>query len=98
MTEPVPTRPSIAWLSLLGPVFFLTYGFANWVASTRTVTGTIVFGWESEIPFLPWTIVPYWSIDFLYAISLFVCTTRAELDTHVKRLLLAQAIAVSCFL
>ncbi len=47
---------------------------------------------------MPWTIIPYWSIDVLYGISLFVCTTRRELDTHAFRLLTAQVIAVTCFI
>lgn len=51
-----------------------------------------------HIPFLAWTIGPYWSIDLLYGISLFVCATRRELDTHVRRLLTAQLIAVTCFI
>ena len=42
--------------------------------------------------------MPYWSIDLLYAISLFVCATRAELDTHARRLVCAQVISVACFL
>ncbi len=50
------------------------------------------------MPFVQWTILPYWSIDVLYAISLFVCTSRRELDAHAKRLLTAQIVAVSCFL
>ena len=53
--------------------------------------------WETGIPFWAWTILPYWSIDLLYGLSLFACTTRRELDTHAKRLLTAQVVAVACF-
>ena len=42
--------------------------------------------------------MPYWSIDVLYGISLFVCADRRELDAHARRLLTAQIVAVSCFI
>ncbi|HEX6083153.1 MAG TPA: phosphatase PAP2/dual specificity phosphatase family protein [Thermoanaerobaculia bacterium] len=87
-----------AWLLFLGPFFFATYGFANWLASTRANVGVVVFDWERHIPFMPWTIIPYWSIDLLYAISLFVCTTRREVDRHAQRLLFAQLVSVACFI
>jgi membrane-associated phospholipid phosphatase len=93
-----PWRRAACWLLFLGPFFFLTYGTANLVASLRTDVGSVVFGWERHVPFLPWTIVPYWSIDAFYGLSLFMCTTRSELDTHGKRLLTAQIVAVACFL
>ncbi|MCC6195390.1 MAG: phosphatase PAP2/dual specificity phosphatase family protein [Burkholderiales bacterium] len=91
-------RRAVVWLLFLGPFFFLTYGFANWASARRTNVPTLMFAWEYHIPFLAWTIVPYWSIDLLYGISLFVCATRAELDTHAKRLLTAQVVAIACFL
>ena len=93
-----PWKRALVWLAFLGPLFFATYGFANWAASQRTDVGAIVFDWERHIPFAAWTIVPYWSIDLLYGLSLFVCATRDELDTHGKRLLCAQAISIGCFL
>jgi protein-tyrosine phosphatase/membrane-associated phospholipid phosphatase len=93
-----PWRRAALWLVLLGPFFFATYGFANWMASQRAEVGAIVFQWEHRIPFLAWTIVPYWSIDVLYAVSVFVCASRGELDVHVRRLLAAQVVAVACFL
>lgn len=95
--EKRPWRLAIAWLCLLGPLFFLSYGLANWLASTRPDVGAIVFDWERHIPFLAWTIIPYWSIDLLYGLSLLVCTTRAELNTHARRLLTAQIISIACF-
>jgi protein-tyrosine phosphatase len=93
-----PWKRALLWLACLGPFFFASYGLANWVAGQRTNVGSIVFQWEHQIPFLAWTIVPYWSIDFLYVGSLFLCAGRGELDAHGRRLLCAQAIAVSCFL
>lgn len=96
--EPRPWRRALAWLLFLGPFFFASYGLATWVTGQRNDVGVVVFSWERHIPFLPWTIVPYWLIDGLYGISLFLCATRAELDRHGRRLLTAQVVAVSCFL
>jgi protein-tyrosine phosphatase/membrane-associated phospholipid phosphatase len=93
-----PWGRAVLWLALLGPFFFASYGLANWLASQRAHVPSIVFEWEHAIPFWPWTIVPYWIIDALYGLSLFVCTSRRELDTHAKRLLAAQVIAVVCFI
>ncbi|MGN7916871.1 phosphatase PAP2/dual specificity phosphatase family protein [Lysobacter sp. 22409] len=93
-----PWGRALLWLSLLGPLFFLSYGYANSVAAARTDVPHIVFAWEHAIPFWAWTIVPYWSIDLFYGISLFVCRDRRELDNQALRLLTAQAIAVGCFL
>ena len=93
-----PWGRALAWLCLLGPFFFLSYGTANWLAAQRTEVGSVVFDWEHAIPFLPWTIVPYWSIDAFYGLSLFVCANKAELDTHARRLLTAQIVAVTCFI
>ncbi len=95
--EPRPWRRAVAWLLFLGPFFFITYGLANWAAAQRADVPTLVFAWERALPFWPWTIVPYWSIDALYGLSLFVCTSRRELDTHARRLLTAQLVAVFFF-
>jgi hypothetical protein len=93
-----PWRRAAAWLLFLGPFFFASYGFANWLASRRTGVGAIAYDWERAIPFVPWTIVPYWSIDLLYAVSIFICTTRRELDRHAQRLLAVQLVSVLCFI
>ncbi|MEB0106462.1 phosphatase PAP2/dual specificity phosphatase family protein [Pseudomonas sp. MH9.3] len=98
MREPGLFKPALLWLLLLAPLFFSTYGFATWVTAQRSDVGTLVFGWETHMPFWAWTIVPYWSIDLLYGFSLLLPNTRHELKQHALRLLTAQAIAVSCFL
>ena len=92
-----PWRRALAWLAFLGPFFFLSYGLANGIAERRAHVPSIVFDWEARIPFWDWTILPYWSIDVLYGLSLFLCTSRSELDAHGKRLLTAQLVAVACF-
>lgn len=87
----------LCWLAAMGAVFFSTYGFANWLAARRAAVPTFAFGWEHAIPFVPWTIVPYWSIDLLYALSFFFWTRRDDLLDHVKRLLTVQLVSVACF-
>jgi protein-tyrosine phosphatase/membrane-associated phospholipid phosphatase len=93
-----PWRRAFAWLGFLAPFFYVTYGATNWLASLRPEVQSIVFGWEHAIPFLSWTIIPYWSINVFYGLSFFVCATRDELDTHGRRLLTAQVVAASCFI
>ncbi len=93
-----PWLRAVGWLALLGPFFFLSYGFANWWTDRMPHVGSVVFGWERHIPFLPWTILPYMSLDAFYAGSLLLCATRAELDTHARRLLAASVISVAGFL
>ena len=85
-------------LIFLAPFFFLTYGFANQYASHLSDVPSIVFNWEKHIPLWAWSIVPYWSIDLFYGLSLLLCWNKFELKQHVSRLLLAQIICISCFL
>lgn len=92
-----PFKRAALWLALLGPIFYATYGFANWWASTRAQVPTIVFAWERHVPFWPWTIFPYWTINVFYALSLFFGRTRHLVDRHAARLLTATVIAVTCF-
>lgn len=96
--EPGVWKRAVLWLVVLAPFFFASYGFATWITAQRSQVGSLVFDWESHMPFWAWTIVPYWSIDLLYGFSLLACLNRRELDTHALRLLSAQVIAVSCFL
>ncbi len=96
-TEPRPWKRAALWLLGLGILFFSSYNAANWLASQRDYVPSIVFGWESAVPYWPWTIVPYWSIDLFYCVSLFMCSTPRELDTHARRLFAVQLISVAIF-
>ncbi|HEY7688881.1 MAG TPA: phosphatase PAP2 family protein, partial [Dongiaceae bacterium] len=93
-----PWGQAALWLAALAAFFYVSYGFANWLAAQRADVPTLVFGWERSIPFLAWTIIPYWSINLFYGASLFACRDRAELATHVRRLLTCQIVAVACFI
>ncbi|MGJ7546484.1 phosphatase PAP2/dual specificity phosphatase family protein [Variovorax sp. LT1R16] len=91
-------KRAVAWLVLLGPLFYSTYGLANGWAASRAVVPTLAFDWEHGIPFWPWTIFPYWTINVFYALSLFLARDRHTMDRHALRLVTATVIAVSCFL
>ncbi|WP_136620462.1 MULTISPECIES: phosphatase PAP2/dual specificity phosphatase family protein [Mesorhizobium] len=99
-TEPygrVVVRAAL-WLAFLAPFFYLSYGFANWLASRRDDVGSIVFSWEHSIPFVAWTIVPYWSINLFYGLSLLLNNNRQGVDRLAGRYLTAQIVAVACFI
>lgn len=91
-------RRATVWLALLGVFFYLSYGFSNWLASQRSEVPVVVFDWERSVPFIAWTIIPYWTTNLFYALSLYLCRSRSELDIHAKRLLTAQIIAIACFI
>ena len=93
-----PWKRALAWLAFLGPFFYLSYGLANAMAARRAEVPHIAFDWEHAVPFLAWTIVPYWTTNLFYAASPFLCRDRNELDTHCLRLLWVQLLAVTCFL
>ncbi|MGQ3129531.1 phosphatase PAP2 family protein, partial [Variovorax sp.] len=92
-----PWKRAAGWLAVLGPLFYLTYGLANWWATTRAQVPSMAFAWERQVPFWPWTIFPYWTINVFYALSLFLARDRHTLDRHGARLVSATLIACSCF-
>jgi hypothetical protein len=77
--------------------FLGLYCLTNWLASLRPSVGTWQFAWECHIPFVRWMIVPYLSIDLLFVLSFFLCTTRRELWVHFKRIVAVNVIAAACF-
>jgi len=93
-----PWRWAVLWGAILGVLFFSSYGAANHFTARRSDVGVYVFGWEHAIPFWPWTILPYWSIDFLYGIALFAARSKEALFRLVRRLFAAQVICITSFL
>jgi hypothetical protein len=96
--DPSLTRLAAWWTASLVAFFFASYAFAAWITTLRHNVPSLVFGWEVHIPFLAWTIVPYWSTDLLFVCSPFLFHSREELVTHCKRLLAVQGLSVLIFL
>lgn len=94
---PILWKRGALWLVFLGPFFFLGYGWLNELTSKRADVGIAVESWEHAIPFVPWMMLPYMSIDAFYATSLFLFRKRSALDRHALRLLLATVISLAGF-
>jgi len=84
-----------AGLSLL---FLIVYGSCNWISSRRANVGTLYFEWERNIPFVPFFILPYMSIDLFFIGAPFLCRTDHELSILAKRIAVAIMVAGTCFL
>lgn len=84
-------------LLVLAPLFFLSYGAANHWAARQPHVPSVVFEWEQHIPLIPWTILPYWSIDLFYGLSLLWAERATLLWRQVMRLLTAQLLCVASF-
>lgn len=84
-----------AALSLL---FVAVYGTTNWITTHRSDVGTWVFEWERYIPFVPWMIIPYLSIDLFFVAAPFLCRNRQELRTFATRITFAIVVGGACFL
>lgn len=92
------TRAAVLWMLCLGPFFFAVYNACNWFTAQRADVGSLVFAWERQIPFMPWLILPYMSIDLFFAASVLLCPNRAALQRHVNRIIAAILISAAGFL
>ena len=90
-------RAALAYLGFTTAVYVVLYGLANHWTSARADVGRGVFAWESAIPFVGWTIVPYLSICALFALAFFVDKDKRELQRLVLRLGLVLVAAVICY-
>ena len=89
-------------LFVISVCFLVAYNFTNWIIAARFLPwlapGTAVFDWEKLLPFVPWMIVPYWTLDLFFVGSVFFCRSRVELLVLTRRIVLAILIAATCFL
>jgi len=70
----------------LSALFIVVYGGSNWLAAQRVEVVTWYYAWERFIPFVPWTVVPYMTIDAFFVAAPFLCRGREELRTLAKRI------------
>ena len=88
----------LAALVVVAAIFYASYGATNAFASARVNVPEIYFAWERALPFWAWSIVPYWSLNLLYALGFFLCKGAGELARYVTQLLVAQMIATLFFI
>ena len=96
--EPRPWGKAFLWMTGCGLLFSGVYNACNWITTLRTDVGVWAFPWEFRIPFVPWMIIPYWSLDLIFVGAFFVCSTRRELKILGKRVVLAILVGGTCFL
>ena len=91
-------KTSLLKLALVGMLFYASYGLSNHYAASLAYVPEIAFAWERGIPFWAWTIVPYWSLNLMYAAAFFLCRNACEQNRYVAQLVSAQIIATTCFM
>ena len=82
----------------LSALFLIVYGSCNWITARRANVGTFYFEWEHAIPFVPFFILPYMSIDLFFVVAPFLCRSDHELSILAKRIAAAIVVAGGCFL
>jgi len=82
----------------LSVLFLIVYGGCNWITGQRSQVGSFYFQWERAIPFVPFMILPYMSIDLFFIAAPFLCRTDEELRIFSRRVVAAILIAGLCFL
>ena len=91
-------KTSLLKIALVGALFYTSYGLSNHYAASLAYVPEVAFAWEYGIPFWAWTIVPYWSLNLMYAAAFFLCRNACEQNRYVARLVLAQIVATICFM
>ena len=91
-------KTSLLKIALVGALFYTSYGLSNHYAASLAYVPEVAFAWEYGIPFWAWTIVPYWSLNLMYAAAFFLCRDACEQNHYVARLVAAQIIATTCFM
>src|SRR5882672_448119 len=82
----------------LSVLFLVVYSGCNWITGQRSHVGVFYFQWERGIPFVPFMILPYMSIDLFFIAAPFFCRTEEELRIFSRRVIAAILIAGLCFL
>jgi len=94
-----PTLDERARISLkLSLWFVVVYTATNYLTGLHPDVRSAAFAWETRIPFLPWFIIPYWSIDLFFVCAPFLVSTGSELQVFSKRIFFAISLAGLFFL
>ena len=63
---PVSRTKALGASAALSLLFVFVYGGCVWVTARRHDVGVFFFAWERAIPFVPFMILPYMSIDLFF--------------------------------
>lgn len=83
---------------LLSFLFLAVYTSCNWITSIRSDVGFWFFEWERNIPFVPWMILPYMSLDLFFVAAPFLLRNEQERRTFAGRVTAAILVAGAFFL
>jgi len=87
------------YAALLLPLYAAgVYVATGFLTGGRAELASIYFSFESRIPLIPISILPYLSLDLLFIIAVFLPKSPQELLRLVFRLVTVVAIAAICFL
>lgn len=76
----------------------MVYGGCLWITARRHDVGVFYFAWERAIPFVPFMILPYMSIDLFFVGAPFLFTKERDLRIFVARVGSAIVVAGMFFL
>jgi membrane-associated phospholipid phosphatase len=93
-----PWKENACWAVFLAVYGLVVYLGVNRIVARLPNVGTLCFSWERHIPLVPIFIIPYWSTDLLYFMGPLLCTSRVEVRTLAKRMILAVTTAAAFFL
>jgi hypothetical protein len=82
--------PGRAWLAAAGTALLPDLRPANWLASQRSAVPARWSSMGAAVPFLAWTIVPYWTINAFYGAVAVPLPHARRTGRHGRRLLTAQ--------
>ena len=82
----------------LSVLFLVVYGGCNWITGQRGEVGSFYFQWERAIPFVPFMILPYMSIDLFFVAAPFLCRSERALRIFSRRVMFAIVVSGVCFL
>ncbi len=69
-----------------------------WATARRTDVGVFYFEWERNLPFVPFFILPYLSIDLFFIAAPFLLPDATALTLFVRRVALSTGVAGLFFL
>jgi membrane-associated phospholipid phosphatase len=95
---PVSRTKALGAAAGLSLLFLLVYGGCLWVTARRDDVGVFYWAWEHAIPFVPFMILPYMSIDLFFVATPFLFSQERELKVFVARVASAIVLAGICFL